>query len=135
MSSMRPTDDNSLSFDELRVTNVARCEGSYHPVGDWSLTDWMTCVIGEVGELAHEIKQIRRGNEVMKESLACELADVVIYVDLLAARLGIDLGKAVSAKFNDTSIKVRSQVFLRNTGRPFMGSGLYVDVNDKKEFT
>jgi NTP pyrophosphatase (non-canonical NTP hydrolase) len=40
--------------------------------------------------------------------LGAELADVVIYVDLLAARLGIDLGQAVIDKFNATSKKVGS---------------------------
>jgi NTP pyrophosphatase (non-canonical NTP hydrolase) len=41
-----------------------------------------------------------------------ELADVIIYADLLAARLGIDLGIAVANKFNEVSERVRSDITL-----------------------
>ena len=50
-------------------------------------------------------------NAVEKEivrRIGHELADVVIYVDLLAARLDIDLGDAVIQKFNLTSKKIGS---------------------------
>lgn len=36
-------------------------------------------------------------------AFADELADVIIYADLIAARLGIDLGDAVRRKFNEVS--------------------------------
>ncbi len=45
----------------------------------------------------------------LKRRLGHELADVVIYLDLLAARLDIDLGAAVIEKFNMTSEKVGSK--------------------------
>ena len=85
---------------------------------DMSLTDWLACVTGEVGELAHIIKEIRRSapadgwsdEEAMKLATAAyankfrdELADTVIYLDLLAARAGFDLGAAVKDKFNRDS--------------------------------
>lgn len=47
---------SSLSFASLRQANTTRCESAYHPVGEWSLTDWLTCVAGEVGELAKELE-------------------------------------------------------------------------------
>jgi NTP pyrophosphatase (non-canonical NTP hydrolase) len=105
---------SKLSFDALREANTRRCEAHYHPVDDWSLTDWMCAVSGEAGELAGVIKNIRRaeveraanGHAIPEATLAKlgdEAADVVIYLDLLCARAGVDLGEAVRAKFNRVS--------------------------------
>lgn len=99
-----------VSFAGLRRANVERCETHYHPVDAWSLPDWMTAVAGEVGELAGVIKNIRRHDvegasphaigPTGAERLGDEAADVVIYLDLLCARAGVDLGAAVVRKFN-----------------------------------
>ncbi len=116
--------DDGLRFSELRAANVERCERHYHPVADWSLTDWLTCAAGELGELAGAIKNIRRGEVERRENghaipslsigaIAEEAADVVIYLDLLCARAGVDLGAAVRAKFNSVSDeRLRSSVRL-----------------------
>ena len=102
-----------LRFDELRDANTRRCERHYHPIAKWSLSDWMTAVAGEVGEAASIVKNFRRreteaGNshkitETAMAALGEECADAVIYIDLLCARAGIDLGKAVREKFNKVS--------------------------------
>lgn len=94
---------DGLTFEQLRDANVRRCEQAFHPVNDWSLTDWATALAGEVGEACNLIKKRRRGEEIPTEAIAEELADVVMYLDLLAARLGIDLEAAVRAKFNVVS--------------------------------
>lgn len=122
---------DSNTFAGLRTVNVRRCEKWFHFVDVWSPTDWMTAVAGEVGEAANKIKKLRRiqteGLEspanralveaagsaekvvpMLHEQIGDELADAVIYIDLLAARLGIDLGEAVIRKFNATSVKVGS---------------------------
>jgi len=103
----------SLTFAQLRETNAARCEAHYHPVDAWSLSDWCTAVAGEVGELAGVVKNLRRQQteapnghaipEVDAAKLGAEAADVVIYLDLLCARAGVGLGRAVAEKFNDVS--------------------------------
>ena len=51
------------------------------------------------------MRQLDDDDEIAKlqDRLALELADVVIYADLLAERLGIDLGAAVRTKFNEVS--------------------------------
>jgi NTP pyrophosphatase (non-canonical NTP hydrolase) len=67
---------------------------------------------GEVGEACNVIKKLERerlginGSRDTVEHLGEELADVIICVDLIAAKLGIDLSKAVVNKFNLTSEKV-----------------------------
>lgn len=106
---------SQLTFEMLRMANVARCSRHYHPIADWSLSDWCTAVAGELGELAGVIKNLRRaetertnGHVIpmrgpLVDALANEAADVVIYLDLLCARAAVDLGAAVTRKFNEVS--------------------------------
>lgn len=79
-----------LRFDELREANVARCEEVFHPLSSWSPTDWSNAMAGEAGEACNITKKHKRGDggPGWREALAAELADVVIYADLVAARCG-----------------------------------------------
>lgn len=105
----------NLDFNELRGVNTRRCEEVFHPLQDWSPCDWATAMAGECGEACNKVKKLRRldgadaaldteaKREELKGEIAKELADLVIYADLLAARLGINLGSAVIEKFNAVS--------------------------------
>lgn len=105
----------SLSFAAFRRANVARCL-KWHPAGieSWSPSDWLTAVTGELGELASLLKMRNRerdglpGNKFSpsNKQVADELADVLTYLDLLAAALGVDLGAAAVEKFNEVSERV-----------------------------
>tara|TARA_R100001143_G_scaffold35943_1_gene33528 strand:- start:3886 stop:4218 length:333 start_codon:yes stop_codon:yes gene_type:complete len=106
---------SKLTFAKLRTMNTARCEQCFHPCDDWSETDWATAVAGEVGEACNLIKKRRRGEDISDRKIARELADVVIYLDLLADRMGIDLGDAVAEKFNVVSKRVGSDIELERT--------------------
>jgi len=99
--------------------NLKRCEspeGFNHPLNSWSLSDWMTAFVGEVGEAANVIKKLNRvrdgipGNketpEQLRNNLAEELADAYIYLDLLCQAAEINLESAVEQKFFDTSIRI-----------------------------
>lgn len=100
---MTALDRHPLTFRDLRIANLDRCLYAFHALEDWSPTDWGTAVAGEVGEALNLIKKMRRGEPIERNAVAMELADAVIYLDLLAARLGIDLGRAVAYKFNRVS--------------------------------
>ena len=105
----------ALTFAAFRAANVARCV-KWHPAGieSWSPSDWLTAVTGELGELASLLKMRNRerdglpGNKFSPtdKQVADELADVLTYLDLLAAMLGIDLGRAAVEKFNEVSARV-----------------------------
>jgi NTP pyrophosphatase (non-canonical NTP hydrolase) len=107
-----------LTFRQLRDANCARIprfknrRGEYcHEIdgSDWSLGEWMNAVTGELGEAANLIKKITRGDftlEEGREDLGKELADIMIYLDILAFRAGVDLGDAVRSKFNEVSDRV-----------------------------
>lgn len=105
-----------LSFGELRRANVSRC-ARWHPEGlnSWSLSDWAVAAAGEMGEACDLIKKLNRvrdglvGNRAdeaeLRAALGKEIADTVIYLDLLAERAGIDLSAVIRAKFNEVSAR------------------------------
>lgn len=105
----------ALTFAAFRLANLARCT-KWHPEGieSWSASDWLTAVTGELGELASLLKMRNRerdrlpGNKFSPtdKMIADEVADVFTYLDLLAARLGVDLGRATVEKFNEVSARV-----------------------------
>lgn len=67
---------------------------------------------GEVGELLNVVKKLEReergwrGSRAGEQDFADECADVLICLDKLARRRGVDLISATVAKFNATSDKV-----------------------------
>lgn len=113
-----PTD---LGLRAIHAVNVARAE-RWHPGfpgGDWTGGDWAAAMCGEAGEAANVVKKLRRldiganarigvtnddctGPELRAE-LGEELADTLLYIDLLAAFYGIDLVRHVVGKFNRVS--------------------------------
>lgn len=129
---------SGLRFIDLRRANEGRCRPPYfkHTIKSWTPCKWTTALAGEVGEAANIIKKVHRGDytldEMMpgptaitmtaalegghvvtvREAIARELADVICYVDLLAARLDIDLAEAVAAKFNEVSKRVKAPIEL-----------------------
>lgn len=114
----------SLDLDLLRSANQQRCARWHGPDTEpWTLADWSNAMCGEAGEAANVVKKLRRietgtdreiqnfpradGGALRRaafvELLADELADVVIYADLVAANAGIDLAEAIIDKFNAVS--------------------------------
>jgi NTP pyrophosphatase (non-canonical NTP hydrolase) len=106
-----------MRFETLRAANLSRCS-RWHPGGlsEWSLSDWSVATAGELGEALNVVKKLNRerdgiaGNTVaaaeLHSQLADEIADVAIYLDIMAASEGIDLSSAIASKFNRTSEKV-----------------------------
>lgn len=109
-----------MHIHDFSVYNRRRCEsvkGFNHALHSWSLSDWFTATLGELGEAANIAKKLNRvrdgipGNgdiseSELKEMLAMELADVYIYLDLLMQAVGVNPEDMVLTKFNITSEKV-----------------------------
>ncbi len=108
----------ALTFEQLRQANAARCGESFHELDAWSPADWAVAMAGECGEACNLVKKMRRQHpydappEELTSMLADEIADLVIYADLLASRMRIDLGAAIARKFNVVSDRVGSHVRL-----------------------
>lgn len=88
-----------MDLGEFSRKNRERCEsptGFNHKLTDWSASDWMTAVMGELGEAANIVKKLNRvrdgirGNQETEAELLAklgnELADTVVYLDLLFQR-------------------------------------------------
>lgn len=116
---------NGLSLNTLREANRVRLPQFKNAKGepahsepdgsDWSLSDWMNAVSGEVGEAANIIKKIRRGDlsiEEARPALAKEFADILTYLDITAMQAGVNLGEATIEKFNEVSERVGSTIRL-----------------------
>lgn len=111
-----------LTFDALRAANVGRVPAFGHTLQSWTALEWAGAMCGESGEAANCAKKLRRldddctvnnpGKAALVEKLAEELADTIIYADLLAAREGIDLGAAVVKKWNEVSARVGHHLHL-----------------------
>ncbi len=104
----------SLTFKKFSKTNRTRSEKDFsHKLDSWSPAEWTNAMAGECGEACNFTKKLLRGDKgVTVEDVAKELADVVCYADLTAARLGIDLEKAVIDKFNEVSDRRGSKLKL-----------------------
>ncbi len=130
--------NRTMTFAILRQANVARLPRFKNRLGlpahskadgsDWVLSTWCNAVLGELGELANLIKKVERGDltiDEAREALGKECADVATYLDILAFRLGVDLGQAVVDKFNEVSRRVDAGVFIEPVA---YGLGLTVTV-------
>lgn len=112
-----------MTFDEFAEANKRRCEsptGFNHKIESWSLSDWITATLGELGEAANIVKKLNRIRdsvvvgpafrqipvETLRKQLADEIADTFIYLDLLAQRANFDLEKIVIDKFNEKSLEI-----------------------------
>ena len=102
-------------LNKLREANQTR--QTYWP-GPRASTEFRVIEFaGEAGEVSNAVKKLLRhdngtaGNTVLEreallENLKEEIGDVLITIDMVAERYGIDLADAFVSKFNKTSRKV-----------------------------
>jgi NTP pyrophosphatase (non-canonical NTP hydrolase) len=109
ISQARTNKNAAFTLRKLQAISTIRCE-TWHPVADWSPTDWGCAMAGEAGETCNMLKKMRRGDFVPLVDVGKEIADTVLYAVLLAERLGIDLQNAVIDKFNEFSDRVGSPI-------------------------
>lgn len=109
-----------MTLQEFSQINRDRCEatdGFAHPLHSWSISDWFTATMGELGEAANVAKKLNRirdgarGNDdadlaELWQQLGREIADTFIYLDLLSQAAGFDLETLVQTVFDDKSKKI-----------------------------
>ena len=108
-----------MTFKEFSTMNRRRCEASNgfnHKLSDWSLSDWMTELVGEVGEAANVLKKLNRirdgipGNKASEEELRAqfrrELGDVFVYLDLMCQAAGFFVADAALEVFAAKSLEI-----------------------------
>jgi len=105
------TVQEGLSFKQLAAANDERAK-QWNPSGaSVPLSFSLLELAGEAGEACNIGKKLARtelglaGGATDQQPLIDEIADVVICADLVARKMEFDLGAAVVAKFNQTSVK------------------------------
>ena len=111
-----PVTDYGLTFSTLAAANIFRCRRWHDPEG-WSPQMWGLAMCGEAGEVANALKKLHRHDEgiqqavdskdraVLVQNVATEIGDTVVYLDLLAQRLGLRLEDCVRDTFNRISVR------------------------------
>lgn len=122
---------DELTFVQVREANMSRA-GRWHPGfpfdSDWNGADWANAMQGEIGEVGEVFQSLviaaGKGGNIVKKlrryecglrgegdpnhvdlliMLGEEIADVYLYLDLLATYFGLDMPAAVIRKFNIVS--------------------------------
>jgi len=109
----------AMTFGEFSQANRERCEspqGFNHPLAGWSLSDWMTATMGELGEAANVAKKLNRvrdgvpGNKQteaeLRDMLRKEIGDVFVYLDLMAQAAGFTVADAAAEVFDAKSKEI-----------------------------
>ena len=102
----------TLTFDELREKNLRRCGEVFPRLESQSLNDLAMLAFANLGEACSYLVGMKKGEPITPGDIGEELADAVIFIDLLCSRLGIELGLYVWEKFNRISDIMGSEHYL-----------------------
>jgi NTP pyrophosphatase (non-canonical NTP hydrolase) len=111
-----------FSFAEFTAVNLERAKRWHGADGvmdpSWSISDWSNAAAGEMGEVCNEVKKLKRIDTGMQqhgnvpasrdaaiERIGKEIGDTAIYLNLLAARVGLTLQECIRAAFNGVSVR------------------------------
>lgn len=122
---------DALTFAQLAEANARRCEDYFHPIKSWNSLEWAGAMCGEAGEAANIAKKIKRidtsalaiqvrdqdRRRQLLQDLGREVADTVIYADLLLQSEGMTLESFVVEAFNRKSEQIGSKIVLPSRGR------------------
>lgn len=83
-----------------RFLKLAQAKG--HLTSDSEVLNFLTLAIcGEAGELANLVKKTWRGDEVDRDQIRDEIADIRIYLEHLSRHLDFDLDRACERKLEE----------------------------------
>lgn len=122
---MKKHTSKPVTLATFSKANLQRCESSAgfnHKAHDWTAAEWLSACVGEMGEIAHVVKNILRLRDGLNtkpdteaelvEKLGEEIADTIIYLDMLAHSQNLDLEEIIVKKFNSKSKEIESDVLL-----------------------
>lgn len=98
-----------LTLGQIRQANLARQDEYQYAAEKPTQLFWATAIAGEVGELCNFIKKEFRDGVDNQKAIEKELADILTYLDLLAASRNINLASVYAEKFNAVSEKLNLQ--------------------------
>jgi NTP pyrophosphatase (non-canonical NTP hydrolase) len=121
-------------LNELRRLNIER-QKEWDPENKATLSFKGLEFAGEAGELASKIKKLARktefdfvGSDYDMTDIEEEVGDVLITLDLVCQKMGIDIEKVTKNKFNATSEKVGMKT-------KFEPDVIYIEIKDNEEIS
>lgn len=91
-----------------RYVRQAQAKGSLNSEAE--IINYLTLAIcGEAGELANLIKKVWRGDQIDKEHIRGEIADIRIYLEHLAHHLDVDLDRACESKLDVVAERIAAR--------------------------
>lgn len=113
----------NFNWKRFSALNAQRCEspdGYNDKRGNWTIFEWLAKAAGEMGEVLEAEKKVQRVERAPpsgpidlpalkakgRKALFYEIADVVIYLDLVCSFLGVSLPELVIDKFNKKSAEL-----------------------------
>lgn len=110
----KPADFTLKEFSSL---NWDRNETIFTECKDFEPKDFALAAIGPSGYIGYLLMRRERDENVNNGEIFEEIADAVVYLDLLCTALGGDLAVVVARKFNETSKKAGCDHKLPIVGR------------------
>lgn len=112
-----------FNIKEFSTKNAQRAHKEFNkPVETGNIEYFLIALMGELGEFANAHKKlVRRVNPgtgrdfegIDFHDMAMELADIQIYLDLLAQSCGVDLAEWVKYKFNKVSDNLDCEIKIK----------------------
>jgi hypothetical protein len=102
----------TYSLKEFSQRNWDRNVTVFTECNDWTPQDYALAAVGPVGYIGLLFAKRNRGETVNDGEIFEEIADAVIYLDLLCTNIGGDLSVVLRRKFNATSKAVGGNITL-----------------------
>lgn len=110
-----------MRIDEFQAVNANRGRRWHHgDLSQWSLLEWCGAMAGEAGEACNVAKKLRRLDlalpnkeagltnadaDALKQKLADEIGDTLIYGLLILSDLGVDASAVIARVFDRKSVE------------------------------
>jgi NTP pyrophosphatase (non-canonical NTP hydrolase) len=95
-----------MSLDDLQIKMAARSRELFPECQNWTRSDWLTALVGEIGELANIIKKKNREpSRDYHAAMVEEVGDSIAYFLLLAENLNISAEGATIGSYNKVCLR------------------------------
>jgi NTP pyrophosphatase (non-canonical NTP hydrolase) len=105
---MKPTWQQRAAHIHERFLRLAQTKGNL--TSDSEVLSFLALAIcGEAGELANLVKKLWRGDDVDRDQIRDEIADIRIYLEHISRHLNIDLDRACERKLDEVAERLTTK--------------------------
>ena len=104
--------NKSFTVHSFSKKNFRRQLDDFEDCVEWGADEYALAAAGPVGFIGHLLTRAKMGDALNHSEVFEEIADAVVYLDLLCTSLGGSLDQVIAKKFNATSEEVDSGITL-----------------------